>query len=86
MGKALETHSVIDLLTQRATVRRAARVSLVVGSILVAINQWEAVIGNTSINVLKVFLTYLVPYCVSSYSSVMAQLDFQSSQHAEENR
>lgn len=80
MGKALETHSVIDLLTQRAAVRRAARVSLVVGSILVAINQWEAVIGNTSFNVLKVLLTYLVPYCVSSYSSVMAQLDFQTTE------
>jgi len=52
----------------------ALRVSLVVGTILALINHGSAIIGfSLSIgNVLQIFLTYLVPYAVSTYSAVKA--------------
>ena len=59
---------------RRDTVKRALRVAAVVGPILTLINQPEAVLGlNFNPWVLtKIALTFLVPYCVSSYSSVRA--------------
>lgn len=53
---------------------RAARLAAVVGSLLVLINQWEAVTGSESIDWLKVALTYCVPYLVSTYTSVSKDL------------
>ncbi|WP_262695508.1 nitrate/nitrite transporter NrtS [Kordiimonas aquimaris] len=76
MDKGDHDPSVWELLTARATVRRATRVGLIVGTVLVTINQWEAVSGDAPFDVLKVILTYMVPYCVSSYSAVMAYLEF----------
>jgi len=52
-----------------ATVRRAVRVALIVGTTLVLINQWEAVLGEAALSWAKVVLTYCVPYLVSSYST-----------------
>jgi len=54
-------------------VSRSFRVSLIVGTILVGINHGDAIIdGRVGLNeLLKIFLTYLVPYCVSTYSSVV---------------
>ena len=49
---------------------RSACVALVVGTILNLINQGDALFGTTSINWIKVFLTYLVPYAVSTYGAV----------------
>jgi hypothetical protein len=49
---------------------RSGCVALVVGTILNLINQGDAILGLTSINWIKVFLTYLVPYAVSTYGAV----------------
>jgi hypothetical protein len=51
---------------------RAIGVALVVGTILFAINQLDAVLRGdlTLVLVAKVALTYLVPYCVSTYSAL----------------
>lgn len=54
-----------------ATRRRAARVSLVVGSLLVLINHWEALFGDATLNLFKVALTYMVPWGVVTWTSVM---------------
>ncbi len=53
--------------------KRALRVSLVVGTLLVLINHGEDFLGGTSKGtaIYQIVLTYLVPYCVSTYSSVM---------------
>lgn len=58
-------------------VRRAARVALIVGSILTAINHGNALIsGNLDwARGVQITLTCLVPYCVSTYSSVCALRD-----------
>jgi hypothetical protein len=49
---------------------RSGCVALLVGTILNLINQGDAFLGLTSINWIKVFLTYLVPYVVSTYGAV----------------
>ena len=62
----------MQLSTSAPVVRRAVRVAIVVGAVLVAINHGDAILrGDVSLGrVLRIFLTILVPYCVSTYSSV----------------
>ncbi len=54
--------------------RRALRFAVVVGSVLIAINHGDAILaGDVSAGrTLKMGLTILVPYAVSTLSSVMA--------------
>jgi hypothetical protein len=49
---------------------RSGCVALVVGTILNLINQGDAIFGATSINWIKIVLTYFVPYAVSTYGAV----------------
>lgn len=53
-------------------VGRALRVALVVGTILVAINYTDRFLTGALVmfDWLKMGITYLVPYCVSTYSAV----------------
>jgi hypothetical protein len=62
------------LATSASIVRRAAIVALIVGTVLVAINHGDAIVrGDVSPGrALRILLTVLVPYCVSTYSSVSA--------------
>ena len=58
----------------KSVVINAFKVSLFVGTILVAINHGDAIMNN-ELNlerVLKMALNYLVPYLVASYSAVKA--------------
>jgi hypothetical protein len=54
--------------------RRSLYVALVVGTVLNLINQGDALLGMASINWLKLFLTYCVPYAVCTYGAVSYQL------------
>jgi methyl-accepting chemotaxis protein len=45
-------------------IKRAIIVALLVGSILVLINQWQGVFTDVPLDPLKAVLTYLVPFCV----------------------
>lgn len=54
-------------------VRRAFFVALVVGTLLNIINQGSNFVSGTLIW-WKLVLTYLVPYCVSSYSSASERI------------
>lgn len=63
-----------ELAFSHGTPRRAAKLALVVGTLLVLINQWEAVAGEATLDWLKVLLTYCVPYLVSTYTSVSKDL------------
>jgi hypothetical protein len=55
----------------------AVRISLVVGTILALINHSPAIFGLSLSpqNVVQILLTYLVPYGVSTYSSVKVILN-----------
>jgi hypothetical protein len=64
----------LALWFQRATVRRAVTVAMIVGPVLALINQYDAIASGSfgAKFFFKMGLTFLVPYSVSSYSSVMA--------------
>jgi hypothetical protein len=64
-------------MLSRDIVARSLRISLVVGTILVLINHLDALLsGNITPGLLvKIVLTYMVPYSVSSYSSYCALRD-----------
>ncbi len=49
------------------------KVSLVVGTILNAINQGDYIFTGDGMNYWKLALTYLVPFCVATYGAVMAK-------------
>ena len=53
---------------------RSARVSLIVGSLLCLINQGDVILAGqvSQLVLLKIGLTYLVPYCVATYGAVGA--------------
>lgn len=51
---------------------RSLVVSLVVGSILNAINQGDAMIDGKHLDIFKLLLTYTVPYFVASYGAYSA--------------
>lgn len=52
--------------------KRALLVMLIVGSVLNLINQGDALIHALPINLPKVLLTYLVPFCVATYGASSA--------------
>ena len=60
-----------------AVTRRALGYAVVVGAVLIAINHGDAVVTGEvdGARVIKMALTILVPYCVSTASSVGAILD-----------
>ena len=50
--------------------QRSLNVALVVGTVLNLINQGDAIFGTTSVNWLKLVLTYCVSYVVCTYGAV----------------
>lgn len=70
-------HRALQLALEPRIVRRALGFAFVVGSVLIAINHGDALLaGDVDCRRwLKMGLTVLVPYCVSTLSSVAAKLD-----------
>ncbi len=59
---------------RRDVVRRSLRVALLVGTLLILINYGDRLVSGTldRLDWIKMALTYLVPYGVSTYASVGA--------------
>ena len=55
--------------------RRALAAAVVVGTILNLINQGDALLGGGKIDWLKLALTYLVPYFVTTYGAVSFRIE-----------
>lgn len=64
----------LNLACRPDVVRRSARVAVAVGTILALINYLDRLVGPglEPLDVVKIGLTYLVPYCVSTFASVQA--------------
>ena len=64
----------IDIALKPEVVSRSLRVALIVGTLLVIINFIDRFItGNLNpVDLVKIVMTYIVPYCVSTYASVVA--------------
>lgn len=71
-AKDAAPESWLTLAASRSVVRRALGMSAVVGALLISINHGDALLrGDVDARrALKMALTLLVPYCVSTYSSV----------------
>ena len=69
-----EHESFLWIATRPSVVRRAAKIAFVVGVVLACINHGDAIIGGSLSTgvLLKIVATFGVPYCVSTYSSVLA--------------
>ncbi len=73
---AITVRQFLRTALRREIVARAVRTSLVVGTILAAINHGPEII-TLEVDARRLFrigLTYGVPYCVSTYSAVMQEL------------
>ena len=67
-----------EIASSSRVVTLALRTSVVVGSVLNLINQGDALLGDAKLSVFKLGLTYLVPYCVATYSATSVLLKSQS--------
>lgn len=65
--------TILDLALRDGTPARAVKVALVVGTILLAINQGDVILAGEIPNLWKAGLTYLVPYAVATYGAVTAK-------------
>ena len=65
------------IATETSVVKRAARIALIVGTVIALINHGDRMLAGTmdAKAILKCLLTFFVPYAVSTYSSVMAMRD-----------
>ncbi|WP_187292476.1 nitrate/nitrite transporter NrtS [Octadecabacter antarcticus] len=72
--------SAVGLALLRPVRRRALRISLAVGTILAIINHGDTIFwGSISqSDAIRIAVTYVVPYCVSTLSSVMAIRELQT--------
>jgi hypothetical protein len=70
----------VSLATSRDVVRRALLMAAVVGALLISINHGDALLRGDldARRLFKMALTLLVPYCVSTYSSVGAMRALRS--------
>ena len=61
-------------------VRSSLGIALFVGTTLNLINQWPALLaGGPALSIPKLFMNYLVPYLVATYSATLAVLRTQGS-------
>lgn len=68
-----------EIIVSRSVVLRAFKVALIVGTALNLINQGDVLLSLNfeSLNLSKFFLTYVVPYLVTTYTAVSLKLEFQ---------
>ena len=71
----------LRIASTKPIVVRGLKYGLVVGSLLIVINHGNAIIDGSvdSARVIQMMLTLLVPYCVSTASSVGAIIDHRQS-------
>ena len=67
------TPGILELATSDGALARSLLTSLVVGTILTAINQGDLVLAGEAPNPIKIGLNYLVPYLVATYGAVSAK-------------
>ena len=77
-GETVARDGFVGLMFGRTAVLRASRVSLLVGTLLVAINQGDVLLAGAFPPLWKIVLTYVVPFAVSSYSTAALLFEQQA--------
>lgn len=77
MSAAVARHRWIDTAALRQTFARAVafrslKVAALIGTILNTINQGPELVAGRHVNLVKLLLTYTVPFCVASYGAYAA--------------
>jgi len=65
------------IATSKHIVKNSCKIALVVGSLLNVINQGERLLNGDTISWFHLFLNFLVPYCVASYSAARNELELR---------
>jgi hypothetical protein len=70
----------LQLALSQSVVRRALKYAVTVGALLIGINHGGALLRGelTATRLLQMMLTAVVPYCVSTFSSVEALRTYRS--------
>ena len=68
----------LELASSDGTPLNSSKVSLIVGTVLTAINQGDLIRAGGRPPVWKVVLTYCVPFCVPTYGAVSAKIQFEA--------
>jgi hypothetical protein len=70
----------LHIASRKPIVMRGLKYGIVVGSILIIINHGNAMVAGTvdATRMIQMVLTVLVPYCVSTASSVGAVIDHRA--------
>ena len=68
-----------EIAVSKSIVLRAMKVSLIVGSALNLINQGDLLMSLDiqELHLVKFFLTYLIPYSVTTYTATAMKIEFQ---------
>ncbi len=77
----------LKIACEPPVVKRASGYALIVGAILIAINHGDAIAAGdiNSVRLLKMGLTIIVPYLVSTFSSVGAIQEFRGEACGDQN-
>ena len=69
----------LAIASERGTVLRGLKFAVVVGAILIAINHGDAILAGTvdRTRLVRMMLTMLVPYLVSTFSTCGARLEME---------
>jgi len=69
-----EPEGLFWLASRPSVIKRASKVAVVVGIVLATINHGDKIMQGllSATDLLKILLTFFVPFCVSTFSSVLA--------------
>ncbi len=73
LGDRDETPGFLKLAFSDGTPRHALIAGILIGTHLTVINQGDLIMAGEMPNLIKIVLTYLVPYCVTTYGAVTAK-------------
>ncbi|MGI9363604.1 MAG: nitrate/nitrite transporter NrtS [Rhizobiaceae bacterium] len=69
------THpSIVQMMFEGGTPKKAFFTALVVGTILTTINHGDLIVDGTFPPIWKIALTYCVPYCVTTWGAVTGKM------------
>jgi hypothetical protein len=71
---SLLSRRALEIATSSQVVGLGLRMAALIGTVLNVINQGDALFGTAALVPGKLLLTYLVPYCVATYSATSVSL------------